>query len=190
MERFREHLYYKWESLFNLDDLHALHATINKKHEREFKDIPAEREGVVIKKATTKGIQWLHLKDLLTQLETAIKITNRDNLGYHLYDLFDTDLLLLNTYDAKDGSEYKWHKDAETNKAFDIKFTVLINASIEPYEGGTLQLFTNGGAAEVTEMNKPGCVVMFKSDIPHRVLPVTSGIRRSITIFINGPKFV
>ena len=190
MERVPEHLFYKWESFFNLDDLHLIIATINKKHDREFKDIPAEREGVSIKKTKTKGILWLHIKDLLTQLERAIKITNRDNFGYHLYDLFDTDLLLFNTYNAKDESKYDWHKDAETDKAFDIKFTILINASIEPYEGGRLQFFTNGGELNVTEMDKPGSAIMFKADIPHRVLPVTSGIRRSITIFINGPKFV
>ena len=190
MERAPENLYYKWDSFFNLDDLKLIVATANKKHIRDYEETPAIIGGVSIKKSHTIGIIWADIKDLFIPLYEAIKITNRDNFGYHLYDLLNSDVLLFNTYDSKDKSEYNWHKDTETEKPFDVKFTILINTSIEPYEGGTLQFFTNGGELDIPEMNKAGAVIMFKSETPHRVLPVTSGIRRSATIFIKGPKFV
>ena len=71
----------------------------------------------------------------------------------------------------------------------DIKFTMLINASLEPYEGGKFFIFGNGGEREVGELAKPGNVVILKSSIPHRVTPVTKGKRHSITLFYSGPKF-
>jgi len=124
-------------------------------------------------------------------LDEALFVTNQDKYGYHLYNFLDCDTVLCNIYDAQQGHEYPWHKDGEKDgDKVCIKFTVLINASTEPYEGGQFQLFGNGGEINISEMDYPGCVIMFKSDIPHRVLPVTKGIRRSITIFMKGPHFV
>jgi PKHD-type hydroxylase len=59
---------------------------------------------------------------------------------------------------------------------------------MEQYEGGQFQLF-NTNEYEVKELNIPGNVVMFKSYINHRVLPVTKGQRRTLAIFLKGPKF-
>ena len=39
------------------------------------------------------------------------------------------------------------------------------------------------------DFDKPGSAIMFKSHLNHRVLPVTSGTRKSLTMFIFGPKF-
>jgi len=35
----------------------------------------------------------------------------------------------------------------------------------------------------------PGSMIMFRSSTLHRVLPITKGIRESLTLFIQGPKF-
>ena len=186
-----ESLYYKWESYFNQAELLKLSETIYNKRNKEFKEIGAIVEGEKIKKATTLAVEWIAVKPLMKRLDEAVFVTNQDKYGYNVHNLLDCDTVLYNTYDAEKNHAYEWHKDGE--KADDkvcIKFTVLINASTEPYEGGKFQLFGNGGETEVPAMNTPGSVVMFKSDIPHRVLPITKGIRKSITIFIKGPHFV
>ena len=186
-----EYLFYKWDSYFNKSELVKLSETIYDKRNKEFEEIGATVNGERIKKATTLAFEWIAVKHLMKRLDEAIFVTNQNKYGYNVHTLLDCDTLLYNIYDAKKNHAYAWHKDGEGDgDKVCIKFTVLINVSTEPYEGGKFQLFGNGVETEVPAMNTPGSVVMFKSDIPHRVLPITKGIRKSITIFIKGPPFV
>ena len=95
----------------------------------------------------------------------------------------------LNEYSSQHKGEYGWHCDGSNSPNYDIKFTMLINASLEPYQGGKFFIFGNGGEQEVKELEQPGNVVILKSNIPHRVTPVTKGKRHSITLFYSGPRF-
>ena len=102
--------------------------------------------------------------------------------------MLDSDFVNLNTYTK--GNKYDWHKDSEPESGItDTKFTILINLSTKKYEGGNLEQYSYG-PQEVTPLNDPGTVVMFPSYVYHRVTPITKGERRSLAIFIRGPKFV
>lgn len=57
----------------------------------------------------------------------------------------------------------------------------------DKYEGGDLQLYC-GGDPEPVKKQK-GLVVAFPSYLLHEVTPVTSGIRRSLVIWVGGPPF-
>jgi len=117
-----------------------------------------------------------------------IPSSNRERYGYNIDSVLNSDNVLFNTY-LKDNF-YDWHKDASNNYYHDIKFTILINNSTENYYGGDFQIFTSGGEHTISNFNKTGTVLMFKSDIPHRVLPVNKGKRNSIAFFIRGSKFI
>ena len=67
--------------------------------------------------------------------------------------------------------------------------TLLINLSEESYDGGEFELSMGQKPETIVEYSSPGSVVMFKSHILHRVKPVTSGTRKSLTLFITGPRF-
>jgi len=41
----------------------------------------------------------------------------------------------------------------------------------------------------VPEFNKTGSIVVFPSDMEHRVAPVTKGIRYSLVVWFVGPPF-
>jgi predicted 2-oxoglutarate/Fe(II)-dependent dioxygenase YbiX len=71
---------------------------------------------------------------------------------------------------------------------YDIKLTVLINLSLKSYEGGKFCLW-RGNETEVKELNTPGNAIMFKSNINHKVYPIIKGERRTLAIFIKGPRF-
>ena len=43
---------------------------------------------------------------------------------------------------------------------------------------------------EIKELEKPGNVVMIRSHFHHKVTPVTSGERRTLTHFMVGPRFI
>ena len=69
----------------------------------------------------------------------------------------------------------------------DIKLTMILNLSEEPYEGGELMLKVN---VEDELVNlKSGDVVVFKPWLSHKVTPVTKGERMSLTTWVEGPKF-
>ena len=80
------------------------------------------------------------------------------------------------------------HHDESRNICSDTKLTVIINLSDKKYEGGQLGLFRNEPIL-VKELNEPGSVIMFKSPISHRVLPVIKGERKTLVFFMEGPRF-
>ena len=145
-------------------------------------------DGSFKKNSSVKIISWKKIKHFFSELESKLYLANQKHFGYDLYNMNDNVFVLLNTYDSKNKGSYDWHRDASRSNVFDTKLTVLINLSTENYEGGQFELF-DGGHSEISALNKPGNAIMFKSYINHRVLPVTKGERRTLTIFLKGPKF-
>mgnify|MGYP003307903561 FL=1 len=67
--------------------------------------------------------------------------------------------------------------------------TILLN---DDYEGGDFQFATYAKEqCEIItpEYNKQGTVIVFPSDMEHRVLPVTKGTRYSLVTWFLGPPF-
>ena len=139
------------------------------------------------KKTKTYEINFGKIKPFVKNLEEIISELNETNFNYDLFSLKDSSNTILKIYDSKEKSHYDWHFDTSRSDIYDIKFTVIINLSIKKYSGGSFQIF-NSGEYDVKELDKPGSLVMIKSYLNHRVLPVTSGERRSLVLFIRGPK--
>ena len=95
--------------------------------------------------------------------------------------------------DTKPG-RYDWHMDTELGKNTLIdtrKLSVVLNLtdSSTDYSGGLFQLNTgNENTPETIDLPK-GRVIAFPSFMIHRVTPVTNGIRKSLVIWVTGPKF-
>ena len=67
--------------------------------------------------------------------------------------------------------------------------TVLLN---DDYEGGEFQFATYNQekcTIDTAKFNKTGSIIVFPSDMEHRVAPVTKGIRYSLVIWFLGPPF-
>lgn len=88
------------------------------------------------------------------------------------------------------GGKYDWHMDAgpTRNGAAPRKLSLVLQLS-DPseYEGGELELFLSHQPKKIEK--KKGLLVAFPSYILHRVTPVTNGIRRTLVVWIAGPKF-
>lgn len=84
---------------------------------------------------------------------------------------------------------YNWHTDtfALSGKPQDRKLTVvcLLNDPSE-FTGGEFQMRLY---SEYTAPLKKGSVIAFPSILEHRVLPVLSGVRKSATVWMKGPRF-
>ena len=88
----------------------------------------------------------------------------------------------LSTYDLPDNEFMHGHVRK-------LSMTVLLNSN---YEGGEFQFATlNKEECEIhtPEFNKTGTIIMFPSDMEHRVAPVTKGIRYSLVVWFVGPPF-
>jgi PKHD-type hydroxylase len=82
---------------------------------------------------------------------------------------------------------YTWHTDtfALAGAPTDRKITVVCLLNDE-FEGGQFQVRLYN---DYTAPLEKGTIIAFPSILEHRVIPVTSGIRYSATMWFNGPRF-
>ena len=105
-------------------------------------------------------------------------------------------------YHGHEKGHYDWHYDAHPwpygddtlfpGKLRKLSATVLMNEPSE-YTGGGFEL--DGGMehnerkTEIVKLAGIGDMVIFSSVIPHRVLPVTEGTRKSMVVWALGPTY-
>jgi len=141
------------------------------------------------KSATVKYIYWKKIKHLLGDVQDAVIDCNYNNFGFDLNFLTDSVAVNYNNYSSDNKEQYDWHMDFDLKRPLqDIKLTLLINVSTNNYEGGQFQL-NDGTEFIVPEFSKPGDMLLFRSHVLHRVLPITKGDRKTLSIFFEGPKF-
>jgi PKHD-type hydroxylase len=82
---------------------------------------------------------------------------------------------------------YHWHTDTFTlaGKPIERKITVVCLLNDE-FEGGEFQVRLY---SDYTAPLEKGTIIAFPSILEHRVIPVTSGVRYSATMWFNGPRF-
>ena len=153
----------------------------------EKKETTALDKNKVSKKNTkTLIIQWRKIKNIVGNLMSSIQHLNEQNFGYVLYPFNDLENCMLNIYDSKRKGSYDWHFDSSHSDMYDVKLTVLVNLS-EKYTGGKFHIFH--GDEYVVEEFEPGTLLLFKSNLNHKVSPVLTGVRKTLTLLINGPRF-
>lgn len=148
------------------------------------RDLPSK----TAKKTSSVGmVEYGKVKEVLSKFRNLSLDANKHLFGFDLFETSDLDIIMYNRYDV--AGEYDWHIDASRGEVKDIKLTALLNVSTQSFEGGELELFFNNGPEPVKQFRNPGSFFIFPSWIPHRVTPVTSGQRKTITMFLQGPLF-
>ena len=140
--------------------------------------------------------------ELVKLFGKIIQDYNQNHSGWN-FDIEFIEAIQLGHYHK--GDHYDWHIDAfkdprirtqheyHPNKPYNRKVSVTIWLNDpEEYEGGEFDLETGGPNAEVrydTMKYEKGTIVVFPSYMWHRVRPVTSGVRKSLVLWIQGPPF-
>lgn len=135
-----------------------------------------------------EGSWWIY--------ERLTKIIERANRRYR-FELtgFEEDLQFT-TYD-RPGSFYSWHQDGLDGDVATRKLSVVVQLS-DPggYDGAELQFFEvaqdydDEQLADFTFLTaQRGTAIVFPSFEYHRVLPLRSGVRRSLVAWVSGPPF-
>lgn len=146
-------------------------------------------DGKVNESLRQSKVSWLNQNTRTSWLYDRMAFISRQLNG----QFFDFDLygfvedFQYTVYEAG-GDHYTWHMDKGKNSAAPRKLSLVLQLS-DPseYDGGDLEIFV--GTNPVTLEKKRGIIHAFPSFVMHRVTPVTRGIRRTLVIWISGPKF-
>ena len=182
--------YGKWQNFIDKKRIKEINDCVEKNYSSLEKpeDGATGIGGVQLKFLTTKIIEYGYVQHLLHGIVDKLHFTAGTEFGYQTYPSSYSEYINLNIYNDDRKARYDWHTDTSQSDLFDIKLTALINISLKPYEGGKFQFFQNE-IIPVDELDSPGDMILFKSYVNHRVLPVTSGERRTLSIWLRGPKF-
>jgi PKHD-type hydroxylase len=126
-------------------------------------------------------IAWLHVR-----LEEMVLQINAQFYRYDLYGLNEP--FQYTVYEGAEGGYYGWHVDNGEKNYEPRKISLSLQLS-EPsdYQGGDLELEVGDGPYKAEKAR--GTLIAFPSYVLHRVTPVTSGIRKSLVIWVAGPEF-
>jgi predicted 2-oxoglutarate/Fe(II)-dependent dioxygenase YbiX len=178
--------------VFNVSEqkIKELNEKIPKEYKPEDKDLGAkglDRE--TLKNSDCYNVPHITVSKILgADFLDLIYQFNKDFFGYNLYPQNYHQGFLYNVYSSDKKAEYKWHIDGVENSHTDMKLTILVDISLEPYEGG--EFWVNAGNPYHAKEFTIGTIMMLKSHVLHRVTPVTKGKRISLTHFMEGPRFI
>lgn len=109
---------------------------------------------------------------------------NEENFKYKI-NSFEDKFIQYTSYSK--GQHYKWHTDTINKKLSVRKLSFSVQLSDpEEYTGGQLEFLTDTDSRFLAPKNK-GTIIIFDSRVKHRVRKVTSGCRKSLVGWIEGP---
>jgi PKHD-type hydroxylase len=129
----------------------------------------------------TAASEWLY-----ERIERLARQLNAQAFQYDLRGF--TDNFQYAVYHGNSGGHYDWHIDMIPHPRGDRKMSLSLQLS-DPsqYQGCDLQ-FIAGGGIETAPRDR-GALIAFPSYITHRVTPATAGTRKSLVVWVGGPKF-
>lgn len=138
------------------------------------------------------NISWIPLVQetnfIYERLSQIVRELNGQFFQMDLYGFVEECQYTVYDGSASNPGHYTWHMDSGSYLQCPRKMSLVIQLS-DPweYEGGELQLMT--GSNPITLKKEKGLLHAFPSYFLHRVTPVTSGIRRTLVLWVTGPRF-
>lgn len=181
-----------WDNGFSQDEIQRLVSYGNLLIEREG-GLATVGAGGVDPNWRSSKVAWINCNQETVWLYDKLSYIARQINGHYFnFDLygFSEDFQYTVYQSSEDkGDFYEWHLDkGYRDGAAPRKLSMVVNLS-DPseYEGGDLQFHADRGIE--TADKTQGKVHCFPSYILHRVTPVTRGTRRTLVVWIAGPKF-
>ena len=120
------------------------------------------------------------------------------NNQYYNFNLNGYESFQYTEYNAHEGGKYDFHMDSVMGPAIPnnmiemrkLSLTLCLNEPGEDYEGGEFQINSSEEKFAETIHTKKGKAILFPSFMLHRVAPVTKGKRKSLVVWVTGPKFL
>ena len=179
-----------WNNLFTDDELMKIQDVVSANELQDSTISELEFNNEIRKSKINFHLRNENTSWIFDRLNHVVDRTNND---VYQFDLWGYDHFQYSEYNSDDAGHYNWHQDmsfgAVNYASRKLSLVCLLNEPTTDFSGGEFQ-FHFGNSDNKTTINfEKGGVVLFPSFINHRVAPVTSGIRKSITIWVTGPKF-
>ena len=131
---------------------------------------------------------------IFQRINSAIEIANNT---YYNFDLNGYDYFQYTEYNSSENGRYDFHIDTLFGPVLSkdmieprkLSVTICVNEPGSEYEGGEFQINLGNESKPATVETKKGRMIVFPSFMIHRITPVTKGKRKSIVVWITGPKF-
>jgi PKHD-type hydroxylase len=120
----------------------------------------------------------------------SIQFINQTHYNFNIYQIQNS--FQYTVYNEDDQGHYKWHADMDDflNKPVRKLTAILQLTDEDDYSGGDLELSITGDQNEAVKIPKlKNFFIIFPSYLPHRVLPVVKGTRKTIVTWVYGPRF-
>jgi hypothetical protein len=126
------------------------------------------------------------------KLNLAIESINDSVYGFELYGYKDYQYA---EYDGSESGKYGVHMDlimtdAKPANLLDtrkLSMSILLSEQDKDFTGGDFLIYE--GASPTKVEARKGTIIFFPSFMLHEVTPVTEGLRKSIVVWVEGPKF-
>jgi PKHD-type hydroxylase len=152
--------------------------------------------GAVNKNVRNSKVKMFHPDSnnswIFDKLYQAVDQINND---FYRFDLTGFNHFQYSEYNGK-GTKYDFHIDTclGTEAPFELQVTprklsivMMLSEPEKDFKGGEFEIMTGGEPIRCEQ--KKGRILAFPSWILHRVAPVTKGNRKSIVVWVLGPKF-
>jgi PKHD-type hydroxylase len=116
---------------------------------------------------------------IFQKLKHAVDTINPQTFGFHLHDWFGEGFQFTQ---YPEGGYYNWHADIGAGPSEYRKLSLVLQLN-DDYEGGELEFFP----AKFGVPKKAGWLAVFPSYMPHRVSPITKGVRNTLVTWVSGP---
>jgi PKHD-type hydroxylase len=174
-----------WENGFTDEQLKRI-CEIGDSLELSFASIA---DGIVDNSVRMTKTGWIELNnETMFIYDTLGFIARQLNGQFFDFDLFGFAEDLQYTVYNDNGDKYDWHLDRGISTSAPRKLSLVLQLS-DPseYEGGDLELYI--GPEPVVVTKQLGLVTAFPSFVLHRVTPVTKGTRKTLVVWLSGPRF-
>ena len=177
--------YYWFENGFTTQEVDTI---VNGSLEYEFQKAVIMDEGNT-DKFRKSNIKWLPFDSkwewVIDKIMSQVTEANNAIWNFELKSIIDN--IQYTEYEGN-GGHYDWHLDIGPGSISHRKISITIQLSDpEEYVGGDLQIMT--GSEHTTVPRGKGTVVIFPSFLLHRVVPLTSGNRKSLVLWVGGDHY-
>ena len=172
--------YYFWKNFFSSEEVDTIIEIAETNQQQSANTFDGNNDG--IRDSKVIWIDYKELQGACDKIWSSMVSTNEDKDGWNLDVRGFGEKLQYTVYD-KPGTFYGIHRDIGPNYMHrKISLSLQLSDSND-YTGGDFEI--NG---ELIPHRDKGDLIMFPSIMPHQVLPIKTGIRKSIVIWLTGPK--
>lgn len=187
-ENYMSQPYFLWKKIISDETIEKIHSAANALPQTDA-SVGSNGNSKVDPNVRISNVSWIHYNDQHKEIFDQI-IPRVDSINYWHFGFLLHGMESFQYTRYHPGGHYKFHNDVIAKKENEQRKLSIVVSLTDPaeYEGGRFFLNPTGDVPMQFKFEK-GDMMAFPSYVPHKVEPVTSGLRTTLVSWIYGPKF-